>query len=247
MATTLNRSFLTEIRNRLNNQGITSDDFHIIQEQKARRINLTIKYLYDDYYYNATIEGEGSRISSQYSPGEVVLTQNKHNMNSNDLLDSIEGWVNALRKEIKNTILGRQAEETEEKLAELENLVREKFKEDKETFFTRKEANELKEKLSQLEKLYNEAINKNVTNKNQSREEYTKLHDEVELLKEQVEYLSKKKWATALMIKIMNWTSRNPAAAKQIGQEAVKALLPKEIEESLPPSLLPPSDEQLKN
>lgn len=46
------------------------------------------------------------------------------------------------------------------------------------------------------------------------------------------------------MIKIMNWTSRNPAAAKQIGQEAVKALLPKEIEESLPPSLLPPSDEQ---
>lgn len=65
-------------------------------------------------------------------------------MNSDDLLDSIEGWVNALRKEIKNTILGRQAEETEEKLAELENLVREKFKEDKETFFTRKEANELK-------------------------------------------------------------------------------------------------------
>lgn len=55
-------------------------------------------------------------------------------MNSDDLLDSIEGWVNALRKEIKNTILGRQAEETEEKLAELENLVREKFKEDKETF-----------------------------------------------------------------------------------------------------------------
>ncbi len=42
MATTLNRSFLTEIRNRLNNQGITSDDFHIIQEQKARRINLNI-------------------------------------------------------------------------------------------------------------------------------------------------------------------------------------------------------------
>ncbi|WHY26382.1 hypothetical protein QNH41_10380 [Bacillus halotolerans] len=167
MATTLNRSFLTEIRNRLNNQGITSDDFHIIQqEQKARRINLNIKYLYDDYYYNATIEGEGSRISSQYSPGEVVLTQNKHNMNSNDLLDSIEGWVNALRKEIRNTILGRQAEETEEKLAELENLVREKFKEDVETFFTRKEANELKEKLSQLEKLYNEAINKNETNKN---------------------------------------------------------------------------------
>lgn len=244
MATTLNRSFLTEIRNRLNNQGITSDDFHIIQEQKARRINLNI---YMMIIITTQQLKERALVSSQYSPGEVVLTQNKHNMNSDDLLDSIEGWVNALRKEIKNTILGRQAEETEEKLAELENLVREKFKEDKETFFTRKEANELKEKLSQLEKLYNEAINKNVTNKNQSREEYTKLHDEVELLKEQVEYLSKKKWATALMIKIMNWTSRNPAAAKQIGQEAVKALLPKEIEESLPPSLLPPSDEQLKN
>lgn len=74
--------------------------------------------------------------------------------------------------------------------------------------------------------------------------EKTKLHEEIELLKDQVQYLTKKKWATALMVKLVNWAERNPQAAKQIGQSAVKTLLPKEIEDSLPSNFLPPTDEK---
>ncbi|WP_035424252.1 hypothetical protein [Bacillus sp. UNC438CL73TsuS30] len=242
----LSKRFLNDVTSKLSEKGFSIEDFDIDQNSDPKSYNvihLKIRYNYDkQYYFNSEINTNSNKINIRYSPGEITSYTQERDCTIDEFLEAIDNWINLLRDELKSTVLGRQVYDNKEKIHEIHNLIREKFSNDEESYFSREEGEELKNKITELENLFKENIEKQEENKTKLKSEIDKLQEEAELLKEQVTFLSKRKWITALMIKMMNWSSRNPEAAKQIGQAAVKAVLPKEIEQSLPPSLLPPSD-----
>jgi hypothetical protein len=242
----LSKRFLNDVTSKLSEKGFSIEDFHVDQNNDPKSYNvihLTIRYNYDNqYYFKSEINTNFNKINIRYSPGEITSYTQERECTIDEFLEALDKWINLLRDELKSTVLGRQVYDNKEKIQEIHNLIREKFSNDEESYFSREEGEELKSKITELENLFKENIEKQEANKTKLKSEIDKLQEEAELLKEQVTFLSKSKWITALMIKMMNWSSRNPEAAKQIGQAAVKAVLPKEIEQSLPPSLLPPSD-----
>lgn len=231
----LSQTFLNSINERLSTFGFSSEDFIITQgnsdNDKNDNIYIHIEYRYNNYTHLTILKDTLEIFVMSYSPGKYLKEENKSVKTVEEYLTSIEKWIEILRIELKSSPLGRQIVENEEKIKEIQNLIEEKFKKDNTLFFSKEEGNALKKQLDELEKLFNEKIG-------DLKKESEQLHQEVEMLKEQVSYLPKTKWGTALAIKFINWTSRNPEAAKQIGQTGLKMLLPQEIEESIS-SILP--------
>ena len=245
----INQTFLSSINERLSTFGFSPEDFKIIQQhyedEKETDIFIRITYRHNDtHHFTAIMTDKLDLFSISYSPG-TFLTQGRINVKSvTEYLLRIHEWVETLRVELKASPLGRQISQNEEKIKEIENLLEDKFKEDNNSYFSIEEGNELKNKLDELEKLFKEKIGDIKKDESSLIKEREQLHKEVEMLKEQVAYLSKKKWGTALAIKVMNWTSRNPEAAKQIGQAGLKMLLPQEIEESISTILPEPQNKK---
>ncbi|WP_415272764.1 hypothetical protein [Bacillus siamensis] len=241
----LNQSFLVGLRKSLEGNGFTADDFEFTTKKVYSDVNVQIKYIYNkDYCFKFVVNPEGQPQDTELSPGKILSLEKIPGVVSHDILSfRIGNWLGFIRNEIGNTVVGRHIKDTQEKIAEFEELIENKFDEASETYFTKAEGKELNAKLEELEEMYFSSIEKSEKIQHEIEAEKNKLHEEIELLKDQVQYLTKKKWATALMIKLVNWTARNPEAAKQIGQSAVKTLLPKEIEDSLPSNFLPPTDE----
>ncbi|QBG56344.1 hypothetical protein D2M30_2014 [Bacillus amyloliquefaciens] len=241
----LNQSFLVGLRKNLEGNGFTADDFEFTTKKPYSDLNVQIKYIYNkDYCFKFVISPIGQPHDIELSPGKILsLEKIPGAVNYDNLSLKIANWLEFIRNEIGNTVVGRHIKDTQEKIAEIEDLIENKFDEASDTYFTKAEGKELKDKLEELEEMYFSSIEKSEKIQYEIEAEKTKLHEEIELLKDQVQYLTKKKWATALMVKLFNWAARNPQAAKQIGQTAVKTLLPKEIEDSLPSNFLPPTDE----
>ncbi|MCY8807009.1 hypothetical protein [Bacillus atrophaeus] len=242
----LNQSFLVGLRKNLEGNGFTADDFEFTTKKVYSDLNVQIKYIYNkDYCFKFAINPTGQPQDIELSPGKILsLEKIPGIVKFDDLSFKIAHWLDFIRNEIGNTVVGRHIKDTQEKIAEIEDLIENKFDAASETYFTKAEGKELKDKLEELEEMYFSSIEKSEKIQYEIEAEKTKLHEEIELLKDQVQYLTKKKWATALMVKLVNWAARNPQAAKQIGQSAVKTLLPKEIEDSLPSNFLPPTDEK---
>ncbi|MEC1406675.1 hypothetical protein [Bacillus halotolerans] len=246
----INQTFLMNLREKLEGNGFTADDFKIststtLNKNFLDELTLQITYIYhNDYCFSFILNPDGEMKDLEISPGKL-LSREKINgtFSYGTLTREITTWVKNLRKEMRNSVVGRQIKETQEKIEEIEKILEEKFEEVSESYFTKAEGQKLKDKLDELEEKYSSAFDKSEELESELKAEKKKLHQEIELLKDQVQYLTKKKWATALMVKLVNWCARNPQAAKQIGQSAVKTLLPKEIEDSLPTNLLPPTDE----
>ncbi|UQZ41354.1 hypothetical protein C2H91_00135 [Bacillus subtilis] len=249
MALDINQSFLMNLREKLEGNGFTADDFNISTSEKLnnnyKELTLKITYIYHkDYYLSFNLNTDGEMKSLKLSPGKLLSREKiSGTFTYGTLTTEINTWVKNLRNEMRNSFVGRQIKDTQEKIEEIEKIIEEKFEEASESYFTKAEGQKLKDKLDELEEKYSSAFDKSEELKSELKAEKKKLHQEIELLKDQVQYLTKKKWVTALMVKLVNWCARNPQAAKQIGQSAVKTLLPKEIEDSLPTSLLPPTDE----
>ncbi|MED4523823.1 hypothetical protein P9257_06230 [Bacillus velezensis] len=249
MALDINQSFLMNLRERLEGNGFTADDFNISTSEKLinnhKELTLKITYIYHkDYYLSFNLNTDGEMKSLKLSPGKLLSREIIYGtFTYGTLITEINTWVKNIRNEMRNSFVGRQMKDTQEKIEEIEKIIEEKFEEASESYFTKAEGQKLKDKLDELEEKYSSAFDKSEELKSELNAEKKKLHQEIELLKDQVQYLTKKKWVTALMVKLVNWCARNPQAAKQIGQSAVKTLLPKEIEDSLPTSLLPPTDE----
>ncbi|WGV93410.1 hypothetical protein QI003_09160 [Bacillus stercoris] len=242
----LNQSFLMSLRKNLEGNGFTADDFEFTTYEVYPDLNVQIKYIYNkDYYFKFEINPKGQPQDIELSPGRILsLEKIPGSLTFGDLSLKIGNWLDFIRNEIGNTVVGRHIKDTQEKIAEIEDLIENKFDAASETYFTKAEGKKLKDKLEELEEMYFSSIEKSEKIQYEIEAEKTKLHEEIELLKDQVQYLTKKKWATALMVRLVNWAARNPQAAKQIGQSAVKTLLPKEIEDSLPSNFLPPTDEK---
>lgn len=243
----VSQSFLMKLREGLEGNGFTADDFKIstLTKNYVEILTLQITYIYHkDYYFSFKLDPDGRMKNLEISPGKLLSCEKTSGaFTFGTLISELNTWLNNLRNEMGNSVVGRQIKDTQEKIEEIEKIIEEKFEEASESYFTKAEGQKLKEKLDELEEKYSSAFDKSEEYEFKLIAEKEKLHQEIELLKEQVQYLTKKKWATALMVKLVNWCARNPQAAKQIGQSAVKTLLPKEIEDSLPTSLLPPTDE----
>ncbi|MGX2962121.1 hypothetical protein JNUCC23_23260 (plasmid) [Peribacillus sp. JNUCC 23] len=232
---TVSKRFLAEIRETLSEQGFSSEDFTISSKNKSN-VEIDIIYKYNhEYYFNASMLSTASDIYITYSPGEIMSPETDVDLSKDEYLEAIDNWIIILREELKSTTLGRQVYENEEKLKDLERFIHEKFSDSETTYFSKEEGEKFKARLDEFEKMFQEQIK-------QQNAEDKKIHKEIELLKEQIDYLPKGTWATAIGAKLLNWGYRNPRAVKQVGQVAMKALLPKELENSLP-ELLPPSNE----
>ncbi|MFJ1450512.1 hypothetical protein [Bacillus halotolerans] len=251
LAIDINQSFLMNLREKLEGNGFTADDFKIstsstfTSKKYVRELTLKITYIYQkNYYLSFELNPDGDMKNLEMSPGKFLSHEKTSvTFNYGTLTKEINTWVKNLRNEMGNSVVGRQIKDTQEKIEEIEKLIEEKFEEVSDSYFTKSEGQKLKDKLEELEEKYSSVFDKTEEFELELKAEKKKLHEEIELLKDQVQYLTKKKWVTALMVKLVNWCARNPQAAKQIGQSAVKNLLPKEIEDSLPASLLPPTDE----
>ena len=241
----LSRRFESEIRDRLSSNGFSLEDFTITSSNTSDNvINVNISYNFEDFYFNAVIEAEyTSPIQVVYTPGKIMNTSTEIDLDIDDYLNKLSEWVSYLREDIRNSLLGRETSKNAQQIRELEERIRTQFQENEDVYYTKKEASELMDKLSSLESLFKEKISEEEENKEKLNTELEKLHEEIELLKEQVEYLAKPKWIKSLGIKFVNWSSRNPEAAKQVGRIALQTVLPESIENALPPELLQSPEE----
>lgn len=232
----ISEKFSAEIRELLSGHGFSSEDFlFLFKNEMIGPLKIEIMFKYNqEYYLNAEMVDSGKYFNITYSPGEVMSPETEKNLSKERYLEAISDWISNLREELKSTTIGRIVYENEVKLQNLEAFVKEKFTENGETFFSQEEGYKLKEKLDEFEKMFQEQI------ENQNTED-KKIHEEVQLLKEQIEYLSKRNWTTSIGVKILNWGSRNPHVARKVGRVALTAILPEEVKSSFP-ELLPPEE-----
>jgi len=235
---TLNKRFIMQLRESFSGHGFSSEDFSITENKvEENNIKLKIKYLYDDkYFFNADILIDTDHelfFSIRYSPGEYLSFAQEDDCDADTCVDLLRKWVITLRDEIKSAYIGQQINENTAKIKEIEKFIKQQFNQNKQEFFSREEGHKVKAKLDEFEHLFREKLDN-------AKAEKEQLHQEIVLLKEQVEALSKEMWTCAFTTKLLNWNYRDPAIIKQLGSVTME-VLPDEIKESLPP-LLPGSE-----
>lgn len=243
----LSRRFEKNIRDRLSSNGFSQEDFTIFQDTDVNDssiICVNIKYNFGKFYFNANIDPESQYIDFTYNPGDITATTSEVDCSVEEYLERLTTWVFYLREDLKTSALGRRVYENEQKIKEIEERINQQFKDNQDVYFTREEAFELSEKLNVLEELFKQKIAEEQLNTEKLNVELERLHEEMELLKEQVDYLPKPNWMKSLGTKFINWSARNPKAAKQLGTVVLQAALPENIENALPQDWLPEPEKQ---
>lgn len=202
----INQSFLIELRDKLEGNGFTADDFKISTSiestESLDELILQITYIYHkNFYFSFVLNPSGDLKKFEISPGKLLSREKSYGTFADEFLTmEITAWLKRLRREMGNSVVGRQIKDTQEKIEEIEKIMEEKFEEVSESYFTKAEGQKLKDKLDELEEKYSSAFDKSEELESELKAEKKKMHQEIELLKDQVQYLTKKKWATALMV-----------------------------------------------
>lgn len=214
---TITRTFQKQIIDQLNYQYLNSDDFDMEIYEKENCPCVLIKYRYEEiYFYLITIDNGGG-YSIERSPGEVSIKVTYKIKSLSNLPSDIQDWLYHLEKEISASPVVRNffnmKLEIDNQLADIEEMI----SGEEEKYFSRLESEELLKKLNNLEGMFLKHLEKEHQDTDKLQVELEKFKKEVEFLKNQLEFNTRKNWILAFSAKFLRWGKNNPKTIKAIG------------------------------
>ncbi|WDF75785.1 hypothetical protein PQ469_18015 [Mucilaginibacter sp. KACC 22773] len=223
-----------------------STDFRILAEKKDERNNfhtiLSINYIIDSKYSiyfkipsSKTSDSDGYSsyylISGKVCPGPLSYEETFSFKGESFIYTTIKNWLDAIWQEVSSSPVVRQVEDHQEQI----NNIFEKFETLKEEYFTNQEAEELKKRLDALEETLKSQIESHNELKKNIEQEVSKLHFDIDTLKQTITSFSKKGWLKSFTGKIFKWTA-NSDNRKMVkgGYSLLREFLPDDIKKTLP-------------
>ncbi|MFA6249477.1 MAG: hypothetical protein WC615_21240, partial [Mucilaginibacter sp.] len=164
--------------------------------------------------------------SGKVSPGPLAYEETFSFKGEGVLFDKIDIWLNSIWEEISSSPIVKQVENQQTKIDE----ILENFDSLDDKFFTLQEAEDLKTRLDELEETLKELIINHVHYKENKEEELSRLHLDIDTLKQTVNSFNKKGWVKSFVGKMFKWTSdEENKKLLQGGYSFVKQFLPENI------------------
>lgn len=261
----LSEIFMSKIYKVLNYKGYRPEDFLIETEKISRSsrgfqpgfsdpklftnaVSLNIQYRYKKtFFINCEVFKSGFE-KVNIKPGRIMRTDSKENLSEQGFLDTISDWMKTLDEYFSNDPISRNVLKTQEKINELEKRFDEVLG-DLDEDFKNDEINLLKEQLTNIEKELTEKLNQQIQDKEILQSKIEELHQDLQILKNQVGPLNKKNWLLSYYTKVYLWNQNNPSLLPKsllhIGHkflpENLQDVISTEIIDSTVDSLLPES------
>ncbi|MEK4432005.1 hypothetical protein MHB54_22855 [Paenibacillus sp. FSL M7-0802] len=233
----LNSHVLTEIKNALDYSCFSNEDF-ILQNDNDHIASLTIKYRFHTNFSFKLDIYSSSSIKATFSPGSLLDIETIGIRDQEDIVSSIVDWLEAIEKDIGSSPILRKLKdknsEFQEKLNKLEENINQ-FNLD--SLFTRNESQDISERLDQLEEVFKQKLEEEQKTQETLYQEINKFSKEIDILKKQLDFLTKENWLKSFFTKTFNWGKRNPKTVLAIGKMAYD-LLPEEVKTHIPEQLL---------
>lgn len=235
--------FLLSVRDALKQSSYYPEDFELEQTADDEFKTLTITYRYHPAFrlqarirtkpgirertipilQQLEVESIGT-IHVFSSPGKILTREHEIIHESDELIQQVASWVQRIDTELSAIPLNRKLSEQQRELDELT----EQFAGIPEDFFSKEEAEDLKCRLDQFEEQFAESIRQGTADKVEANRRISSLHDEIQMLKRQLDTLNQKGWTRSALVRITNW-ARDPLnrqLLKSGGELAKELLLP---------------------
>jgi len=222
-----------------------SSDFKIepIRDPKKTYTTLTIRYKIESKYRIVFIiptsttapkenyESPYYAFSGVVCPGPLSYEENFSFKGETGVFERITTWLNCIWEELSSNPIVKKVENQQQQIDELF----EKFENIKDDFFSDEEAKDLRTRLDELEETLKSQILKSNEDKKELELEVSKLHIDIDTLKQTVQSFKKKGWLKSFTNKVFKWTkdSDNRKMLKD-GYTVIREFLPEEIKNALP-------------
>lgn len=221
-----------------------STDFKIdpVKEPKNPYTVLTIKYSIEPKYkivfkIPTSMTNDNDSYSSYYAfsgnvcPGPLAYEETFTFKGEDGIFNKIYTWLNCIWEELSANPIVKQVENQQQQIDE----IFEKIDFLKDEYFSEAEASDLRKKLDELEETLKSQIKQNTEDKKLFEEEVSKLHTDIDTLKQTIHSFKKKGWLKSFTSKVFKWTkdSENRKMLKD-GYTVIREFLPEEIKNSLP-------------
>ena len=174
---------------------------------KTKHGRVTIKCRFaPEYYFEAFVptkraQATADTFTGKMKPGIIVEDEGFQFASWTALTIAVESWAIRVRDELVAQPVLRELAEHREALDDILSSVGEL----KDGSFTEEEANELRQKLDDLESQLQEQLKKSEQNEKALEASLGELHRDVENLKQSLEVLNRKGWASKLMVRVAKW------------------------------------------
>ncbi|AYV67101.1 hypothetical protein C2I06_09555 [Niallia circulans] len=229
--------FIKNIREQLNTDFFVSEDFVIETKDfspKAKHLYIIYKYQ-KDYEFKLRYMLGNDSFSITMQPGDIIFEQKEDELTSEEVREQIDSWLKNIYNSLSAQPLNRKVSEHEEML----NEVKEKIDslEGFDDFFTREESKIYIQKLNELENRFKEQFEEEQINRENTEEQIQSLQKDIEVLKTQLDMLTKKNWILSFSTRLYNLYKQNPIVARKLAG-AGRELLPDAAKEFVTPELL---------
>lgn len=222
-----------------------SSDFKIepVRDSRNAYTTLTIKYNIEPKYKiifkiptstTAPKETYGSpyyAFSGSVSPGPLAYEETFTFSGEDGVFERITNWLNCIWEELSSNPIVKKVENQQQQIDEIFD----KFENIKDEFFTDEEAKDLRTRLDELEETLKSQILKSNEDKKALEQEVSKLHTDIDTLKQTIQSFKKKGWLKSFTSKVFKWSkdSENRKMLKD-GYTVIREFLPEDIKNALP-------------
>lgn len=233
----IRNSLLVKMHDALSVQGYKSDDFDVETNRDDSGISATIRYRFDRRFraivHVRTVKPlivnpldpdastqVGDIILTTY-PGEILDVERRKVDGDEELLEELGDWVARLHEELTSEPERREGaarrRQVEDLIAQVEDAPDEPFAPEEVATF--------REQLDRLEVQLTESIRQHTEHKEDADRQIAALHQDVALLKEQLELLSKANWKKSVAVRMVTWmTDPTTAAMIKSGMNLLRLL-----------------------
>ena len=221
--------YLTQINGLIKDDGrFKETDFTVAFASTDADFELDITYLFEPKYRfkaeadlaNGVANGD-IYVALTLCPGHI-FEQESFNVRASALTDNIKNWLSRLRNELASIPIQREMEEQRRQILDIVKQLDDVPGE----YFSKQEAEAVKAKLEDLESRLIKNLEETETNRKEAKEKIKIITDDMAVLKNDMQILSKKGWAKSLMTRTFEW-AKDPTNAKLLksGAEVVRKLL----------------------
>ncbi len=178
--------------------------------------------LYAYMVLSRLVEREDVSINISVCPGIMFKNEKISEISPSNLIKQIKEWLNRIQAELASIPAQREIAEQREQL----QSVLEQLQSLPDEYFSREEGEQLRVKLEELEQKLIDNLQKNVDNEVLLKQEVDAITNDMIVLKNDIQVLSKRGWAGAFVARTFEWL-KNPGNAKLLssGAKIAKELL----------------------
>ncbi|MDR2893654.1 MAG: hypothetical protein LBV80_11355 [Deltaproteobacteria bacterium] len=176
---------------------------------------------YEEYY----------TFSGNVCPGPLSYKEKFSFTGKAGMYERIFNWLDCIWEELSSNPIVKIIESQQQEI----NEIFEYLDKIEDNYFTKEEGLKLKQQLNEIEEKIKEQLKQNSNDKKIFEQEASKLHTDIDTLKQTICSFKKKGWAKNCISKILKWTkSPENKAMLEDGYTILREILPEEIKKALP-------------